>query len=168
MKTTHFDLSGLGIFNWFVTSLSTKKGGRSHRYWNCLCDCGNSKEVREDHLLGQKTMSCGCLKPELSRSIATTHGLSHKTPMYATWSHMRQRCRNPRNKDYKTYGGRGITICERWDSFENFYADMSPTWKPGLTIERKDVNGNYCPDNCTWIPNVEQPKNRSNTKNNRL
>jgi hypothetical protein len=79
---------------------------------------------------------------------------------------MRKRCRNPKHKDFRSYGGRGIGICERWDSYENFRTDMGP--RPvGYSIERVDVNGNYCPENCIWIPMVQQAKNKRQSKTRR-
>jgi len=76
---------------------------------------------------------------------------------------MRERCENPKHMYYDRYGGRGITICNRWLDFKNFFEDNEKRWKPGLTIEREDNDGDYCPENCTWIPRGDQNKNRSNT-----
>lgn len=90
----------------------------------------------------------------------TTHGLG-KPPLYSHWVNMKTRCLNKNNAKYKIYGGRGITICEEWLDFKNFHDwAMSNGFIDGLTLERIDVNGNYCPENCTWIPMVEQAKNK--------
>jgi hypothetical protein len=91
-----------------------------------------------------------------------SHGM-YKTPTYNTWEHMLARCRNPNNKRWKRYGGRGITVCERWLTFENFLADMGEK-PPGLTIERKDNDGNYEPGNCKWATTTDQNRNSSRAK----
>jgi hypothetical protein len=81
------------------------------------------------------------------------------TPIYWSWAHMRQRCTSPTNKDWPNYGGRGITVCDRWAAFEGFVEDMGPTWAPGLTIERVDNEGGYEPGNCRWATKSDQGKN---------
>jgi len=113
--------------------------------------------MRADHLTRKSVKSCGCLN-HLGHA-ARKHG-AHGTPTYATWSSMIQRCSNPRDSHWQYYGGRGITVCDRWrTSFADFLADMGP--KPaGYSIERADVDGNYEPSNCTWIPMADQSKNR--------
>lgn len=90
-----------------------------------------------------------------------THGKSN-TSVYRRWKAMRRRCLNPATDDYKNYGGRGIKICERWDKFENFYADMGDP-PAGMTLERRDTNGDYCPDNCYWASWTDQMNNRRNS-----
>lgn len=131
--------------------------------WLCQCECGKQKIVVGKNLVAGRTRSCGCKqggRSGLHGAVIRTHGLTYKTPIYTTWLSMRQRCNNPKNQDYRNYGGRGIRICDEWNSFETFLRDMEPTWKRGLTIERIDVNGNYEPGNCTWIPNSEQWRTR--------
>lgn len=99
------------------------------------------------------------MRIESARGRLTKHGMSG-TRLHNIWRAMKERCYNERNVAYKTYGGRGITVCQRWrESFEAFVADMASTYQPGLTIERKDVNGNYEPGNCVWATAKEQSEN---------
>jgi len=125
--------------------------------WTCRCDCGVIVAVR-GHSLRKKnpTQSCGCINPGKS-----SHGHNNtNSPTYRTWMAMKQRCSNPKNIAFDRYGGRGISVCQRWqNSFENFINDMGPR-PPGHTIERRNVDGNYTPDNCCWIPNDKQCLNR--------
>jgi len=127
--------------------------------WECRCDCEKIVTVSSGHLRFGDTKSCGCHR----RAIATKHGhntdLNGKSSTYSSWDAMIQRCTNKNHASYRNYGGRGITICERWLNFKNFLADMGE--KPeGLTIERIDNNKNYEPSNCKWILKTEQSFNR--------
>lgn len=124
----------------------------------CLCDCGKTTTVL-DLNLKRCTTSCGCYMLEK----ITFHGFNRRKkrhPIYHSWDAMKQRCLNSNAKFYSYYGGRGISICDEWMIFENFQRDMGPTWQKGLTLERIDVNGNYCPSNCCWATRSEQVKNQ--------
>jgi hypothetical protein len=135
------------------------------RAYLCKCECGTVKPVHTTHLRRGKTKSCGCLDRELFRARSTTHGMSN-TVEHRTWLSMRDRCRNPKVAHYECYGGRGITVCERWmDSFENFYKDMGPKPSARHSIDRINVNGNYEPGNCRWATIKQQ---RRNTRANRF
>jgi hypothetical protein len=105
--------------------------------------------------------SCGCIRKEMVAVLArlnTKHGLSH-THAYKCWKNMVARCFNPRHKSYTDYGGRGITVCERWLILENFYADMGDP-PPGMSLDRINNDGNYEPGNCRWATGAEQATNR--------
>jgi hypothetical protein len=143
--------------------------GPRQKQWKCRCDCGNETFASGYELKKGKRISCGCVfranDPDHPRK---THGMK-RSPEYMIWVQMKGRCHNPSNKSWKNYGGRGITMCERWrNDFAAFLHDMGP--RPGnghreYSVERLDNNKGYEPDNCTWIPLVEQARNR---RNNRL
>lgn len=129
----------------------------------CLCACGNRISALAINVRRGNTQSCGCRKKE----IITTHGHSprgYSSSEYNTWHSMLQRCTNPKVPRFHRYGGRGITVCERWFSFENFLADMGAKPFPKATIERKDNNGNYEPSNCIWASDAVQRRNHSLTR----
>ena len=131
--------------------------------WMCACTCGNTAIVRGTRLHSGVTQSCGCLVAETARENQTKHGKSTH-PAYHSWSGMKQRCDNPSNQSYKDYGGRCISYPSKWSVFEGFWEDMGDSWKECLTIDRIDVNGNYCKENCRWATVAIQNQNKRTTK----
>jgi hypothetical protein len=135
--------------------------GRDHkkrRLWNCKCDCGNEKTQTYGSLTVNKVKSCGCLIKEAN----TTHGKSN-TKLYSVWHAMLQRCIYKGDQAFKDYGYRGISVCDRWLNFANFLEDMGHPLE-GDSLDRIDVNGDYCKENCRWATAIQQANNRRNNK----
>jgi len=138
--------------------------GQKKSMWKVLCDCGNTAEIRGADLASGNTTSCGCFAKESAGKSNKTHGLSKIHPLFYLWCDMRSRCNSPKDPAYSRYGGRGITVCERWSSFENFIADMGDR-PAGYQLERVNNDLGYSPDNCTWATREAQCRNRrSNIK----
>lgn len=141
-------------------------GGRK---WRCLCDCGNEKIADTSNLTKGHITSCGCYRRERAATLnpKLTVG-EYQSTEYTAWWNMLQRCYNPNSHNYKWYGAKGVTVCERWKRFENFFVDMGTKPSPELTLERKNTFGNYEPSNCVWATQKDQQNNRRNTGANKL
>jgi len=158
MSKSYLDITG-HVFGKLVVLQFSHKDERGRKYWACQCDCGNTTTVQGSSLKSGLTASCGCSKG------SSTHSLSG-TKMYKVWSAMKNRVLNKNNHDYAAYGGRGISCSEDWLTFENFLRDMGSEYAENLSLERIDVNGNYCKENCKWIPAGEQQYNKTMQCNN--
>ena len=155
-------------FGMLTVSSNSHRFGR-YLWRDCVCLCGAEKRIRQDHVFSGRTKSCGCLK-NVSRphpigcrcnahkaSPNRSHGMSN-TPTYGTWTAMVQRCTNPNRRNWRWYGALGVKICERWNMFENFLADMG-TRPMGKTLDRLNPEGNYEPSNCRWADQKTQMNN---------
>lgn len=135
--------------------------------WKCQCDCGSVSNVKSANLRSGQSKSCGCLRKENGIKANTKHGMSN-SPEIHIWHKMIKRCTNPKDPAYKNYGGRGITVCDRWlGSFEAFYEDMGPRPHKDLTIERVDNDKGYCPENCKWETRKENNRNVRKRRDNK-
>lgn len=150
------DLTGKTFSRWIVLQFAGYF--RRQSAWKCRCQCGTAAIIVGVTLTNGTSRSCGCLGAELARRNFTTHGMA-RTRLYWVWHGMKARCTNEKHKDYHSYGGRGIGFDPKWKSFQAFYDDVGFQWKPGLQIERQNVNGHYEKSNVTWIPASEQANN---------
>lgn len=144
---------GRRIGCWTFIAADPNLSGR----WVARCACGAERSFPEHRLRKPQGLSCKC-QGGFSAARAK-HGMSHE-PIYAIWGGMKNRCSNPKHPAYENYGKRGIVVCDRWLKFENFLADMGATYRPGLTLEREDNDGDYGPFNCFWATMAQQNRNQ--------
>lgn len=131
------------------------------RKWSCNCSCGASTVVIQGNLLSGTSKSCGCYRAEAARVQHTIHG-GKADPLYSILQGIKTRCTNPASSNYADYGARGISMCKEWEDFTAFRDwAISNGYTQGLTIDRKDTNGNYFPDNCRWVDLQTQNRNRN-------
>ena len=166
---TSENLVGMKFGRLTVMDRESPKSKKAKGLWVCKCECGNVIKVNTSDLKSGNTTSCGCKRKETLRQLRTKHGESN-TRLYNVWSDMKKRCYNTKNVDYKNYGGRGITVCDEWMDFQNFYEwaiangydETAPRGQ--CTIDRIDVDGCYEPENCRWVDRYIQMNNKRNNR----
>ena len=160
MASRAYDLTG----KTFNRLTAIRIAGRLPNYtvlWECRCECGAIVTVRATRLISGAMKSCGCFRRDYMRAKKLTHGLA-RTAEHKIWVHMRERCFNPNATSYARYGAKGITVCERWNSFESFLTDMGPRPSPKHSIDRfPNQKGDYEPGNCRWATAKQQMRNVS-------
>ncbi len=159
---TQRDLSGQR-FGRLTAIREAGKNKQGNTLWYCVCDCGGNTTTINSNLTRGNSKSCGCISREKTtqRNTKYLHSGSH---LYTVWRSMMARCYTKTNSVYRYYGGGGISVCDRWHSYENFYTDMAGGYENGLTIDRIDCSGDYEPANCRWVTMLKQANNKRNTK----
>ncbi len=144
-----------------------KSNNTKHAYWICQCECGKIKSIRSAHLRSGGTISCGCYSAEMAAKRKTTHNL-YGNRIYRIWANMIQRCKNPHEKCYKNYGGRGISVCQEWVenflSFHSYVISLVDSDNEKMTLDRIDNDGNYEPGNVRWATRKQQGRNTRTVK----
>jgi hypothetical protein len=155
------DITGQRFGRWTVLALHPQRAHSGRQaMWLCRCRCGAERILLGQSLRRGDSTSCGCFRQEVLKKRNATHRLS-RTRIYRIWTNMKTRCFNPRHRSYADYGGRGITVCDRWrESFSAFYADMGDPPNRFYSLDRIDNNGNYEPDNCRWATPLMQTHNQ--------
>lgn len=164
MRKINFDITGVRFGRLLITCRHSKPGLRGGVVWKAKCDCGNTAFVRTGNVLSGATKSCGCFRRENTWKI---HGESRNgktTPEYRAYHNMTSRCTLKTNPAWERYGGRGITVCDRWlHSYKNFLEDMGRKPSQRHSMERKDNSKGYSPENCEWATLKQQANNKRNT-----
>lgn len=158
------DLTGATFERWVVIKRSPLRDSRGGIMWFCRCECGTDRDVLGANLTKGISRSCGCLNMVGVRSKTHGHTTNRNiSPTYHSWAGMKARCSNEKNTRYRSYGAQGVRVCDRWNLFENFLADMGV--KPeGTSIDRIDPKGNYEPGNCRWSDSEKQANNKNNSR----
>jgi hypothetical protein len=161
------DLTGKRFGRLLVSREGPRVGKWKERTWDCACDCGVQRRVRQGDLMAGHSRSCGCLIPDIQPRLkhGQNRGRGKRTSEYGIWRGMLTRCNNPNSSNYHLYGARGIKVCHPWHEFEAFLRDMGPRPTARHSIERQDNNGDYCPENCVWADHTTQCNNK---RSNRL